>query len=492
VNNNQDLYRAISGNGTLLGDGIGHLDDAATIGVPDAWYNVLPDLGFELPEDLPAPRPRPEDQPEHPENQRQRARGLSLQVPAALVRQEMSGRRRLAIPEDVLRRYRQWRPTPLRRAHEFERALGTRCRIYYKYEGGNLSGSHKLNTAVAQAYYYHRAGATRLTVGTGAGQWGTAVAAACAMLGMRCRVYMVRSSSLAKPYRRTIMEMLGATVVASPGDTTEIGRRARLADPESGGSLSLALAEALEDTHEPGTFFCTGSGETYSILHQTVIGLEAQEQLAEVGDPPDVVIASLGGGSNFGGIALPFLGAMLRGERPVRCVSVEPAACPKLTRGRYAYDFTDASGLTPIQKMYTLGHDFAPPTIHAGGLRYHATAKLISALYHRRMIEAVAYPQNAVFDSAVTFAKAEGLVPAPESAHAVHGCAVEARRADAAGHRRSILVGVSGHGLFDMAAYRAFIDGTMTDWAPGDEQIADALARLPQPNAAGCAPPRSR
>ncbi|HXM56912.1 MAG TPA: TrpB-like pyridoxal phosphate-dependent enzyme [Candidatus Dormibacteraeota bacterium] len=437
-------------------------------GVPDSWYNVLPDLGFELPKDLPSPR-------------RHRT-GLSLQVPPALIRQEISGQRLLPIPDEVLRRYRQWRPTPLRRARQFERTLGTRCRIYYKYEGGNLSGSHKLNTAVAQAHYYHRAGATRLTVGTGAGQWGTAVAAACAMYGLGCRVYMVRSSSIAKPYRRTIMEMLGATVIASPSDATDVGRSARREDPESPGGLALAMAEALEDTAEPGTQFCTGSGETYALLHQTVAGLEAQEQLAEIGDPPDVIIASLGGGSNFGGLTLPFLGAMLGGGRPVRCVSVEPSACPKLTRGRYAYDFTDASGLGPLQKMYTLGHRFAPPPIHAGGLRYHATAKLISALRHRGMIEAVAYPQRAVFESAIAFARAEDLVPAPESAHAVHGAVVEARQADTMGQRRSILAGVSGHGLFDMAAYQSFLDGTMTDWTPTDEQIADALALLPAPH----------
>jgi len=442
--------------------------------VPGAWYNVLPDLDFELPPDLPSPR--------------QAGGRLELQVPATLVRQEMSRRRWLTIPDEVLAHYRQWRPTPLRRAHAFERALGTRCRIYYKYEGGNLSGSHKLNTAVAQAYYYKRAGATRLTVGTGAGQWGTAVAAACAMFGLECRVYMVRASYLAKPYRKTIMEMLGATVVPSPSPDTEVGRLARAGDPESPGSLSIALAEALEDTHEPGTHFCTGSGETYSLLHQTVIGLEAQEQLAELGDPPDVVVASLGGGSNLGGIALPFLGAMARGERPVRCVSVEPAACPKLTRGRYAYDYTDASGLAPLQKMYTLGHTFAPPAIHAGGLRYHATAKLISALYHHGMLDAAAYPQRAVFQSAVMFATAEGILPAPESAHAVHGAAIEAQRADHSGQSRSILVGVSGHGLFDMAAYQAYRDGSLQDSTATEQQIAESLARLPLLDAVGAVP----
>jgi tryptophan synthase beta chain len=442
-----------------------------TPGVPDAWYNALPDLGLDLPADLPSPR-RP-------------SAGINLNVPASLVRQELSGRRWLAIPDEVRQRYEQWRPTPLRRAHAFERVLDTRCRLYYKYEGGNLSGSHKLNTAIAQAFYYQRAGAARLTVGTGAGQWGTAVAAACAMFGLGCRVYMVRSSYLAKPYRKTIMELLGATVVPSPSPDTEVGRRAGGDRGDAGGSLSIALAEALEDTKEPGTHFCTGSGETYSLLHQTVAGLEARAQLEALGDPPDVLVASLGGGSNLGGLALPFLGATARGERPVRCVSVEPSACPKLTRGRYAYDYTDASGLTPLQKMYTLGASFAPPAIHAGGLRYHGTAKLVSALYHHGMIEAVAHPQRAVFASAKAFAAAEGVLPAPESAHAVHGAAVEARAADEAGESRAILIGISGHGLFDMAAYEAFEAGSMRDSTATDEQIAASLALLPeQPSAA--------
>jgi len=435
-------------------------------GIPAAWYNVLPDLGFELPPDRPSPQARPA--------------GLTLHVPATLVRQEMNRRRWLPVPEEVLQRYRQWRPTPLQRAHAFERVLGTNCRIYYKYEGGNLSGSHKLNTAVAQGFYYQRAGASCLAVGTGAGQWGTAVAAACAMFGMGCRVYMVRASCEAKPYRRTIMEALGATVIPSPSDRTQAGRQAQRGPVGQSGSLAVALAEALEDAREPGTHFCTGSGETYSLLHQTVAGLEAQEQLASLADPPDVIVASLGGGSNLGGLVLPFLGAMLTGGRPVRCVSVEPSACPKLTRGRYAYDFTDASGLAPLQKMYTLGHAFSPPAIHAGGLRYHATAKLISSLYHRELIEAVAYPQRAVFASGLSFARAEGIVPAPESAHAVHGAAMEALRADRAGQRQSILMGISGHGMFDMAAYQAYLDGTMTDSAVPEDEIARSLARLPE------------
>jgi tryptophan synthase beta chain len=430
------------------------------------WYNVIPDLGFELPPDLPSPQARPS--------------GVRLQIPLALVRQEFDRRRLLPVPDEVLQRYRQWRPTPLRRAHALERVIGTGCRLYYKYEGGNLSGSHKLNTAVAQAFYYQRAGATCLTVGTGAGQWGTAVAAACSMFGMQCRVYMVRSSYEAKPGRRTIMQALGATVIASPSDRTSMGRLARRESPEDSGSLSIALAEALEDTAEAGAAFCTGSGETYSLLHQTVIGLEAQEQLAALGDPPDMVVGSLGGGSNFGGLALPFIGAMRRGGPAVRCVSVEPSACPKLTRGRYAYDYTDASGLTPLQKMYTLGHTFSPPSMHAGGLRYHATAKLISALYAERLIEAVAYPQDAVFASGLSFAKSEGIVPAPESAHAIHGAIMQALAADRRRQSLSILIGVSGHGVFDMPAYQSYLDGTMIDSTVSEDDIAASLARLPE------------
>jgi tryptophan synthase beta chain len=433
--------------------------------IPAAWYNVLPDLGFKLPPDLPSPRARHD--------------GLKIRIPASLIRQEMDSRRWLPIPDEVANRYRQWRPTPLRRAHAFEQELGTGCRLYYKYEGGNLSGSHKLNTAVAQAYYYRQAGAACLTVGTGAGQWGTAVAAACAMFGMRCRVYMVRSSYEAKPYRRTIMEALGATVIMSPSDRTEAGRQARAEPDGIRGSLSVALAEALEDSAEPGTHFCTGSGETYSLLHQTVAGLEARDQLTELGDPPDVVVASLGGGSNLGGLVLPFLGAAADGGRVPRLVSVEPSACPKLTRGRYGYDFTDASGLAPLQKMYTLGHTFAPPAMHAGGLRYHATAKLISSLYCRKLIEAVAYPQLTVFASGLRFAASEGIIPAPEAAHAVHGAAMEAQRADRDGQSRSILIGISGHGMFDMSSYQSYLDGTMTDPVVPDEDIAKALDQLP-------------
>jgi tryptophan synthase beta chain len=433
--------------------------------VPESWCNLLPDLNFDIPDDVLSP-----DQP---------SMRFRLDLPAEMAQQATKLERRPTIPEEIRRRYQQWRPTPLRRARAFEQFLDTRCRIYYKYEGGNVSGSHKLNTAIAQAYYYKQAGATRLTTGTGAGQWGTAVAAACAMLGLDCRVYMVRSSYYAKPYRKTIMEMLGATVLPSPSDRTDVGRRLLSEDSESGGSIPIASAEAIETTGEPGTYFSTGSAETYALLHQTVMGLEAQEQFAAIGDAPDVIIGALGGGSGLAGLALPYIGAMLSGERQVRVLSVEPSACPKLTRGQYAYDFSDSCGLMPLQKMYTLGYTFVVPGIHAGGLRYHGTAKLISALYHHKMLEAIAYPQRPVFDSAAAFARAEGLVPAPESAHAVHAAVMEALRADEERRPRCILVGVSGHGLFDMAAYEAYHDGTILDSSATDEQIAESLARLP-------------
>ncbi len=436
--------------------------------IPDAWYNISADLDFELPGDIASG---------HEEGD-PAGSGFNPQVPLSLVRQERSKNPWIPIPEEVRERYALWRPTPLRRARQLEKALGTRSRIYYKYEGGNLTGSHKLNTAVAQAHYYRTAGAKRLAIATGAGQWGTAVAAACQMFGLDCHVYMVRTSLEAKPYRRTMMELLGATVTASPSEGTEIGRRF-LREGQERGTLSIALAEAVADTRDPGTRFCAGSGETYSLLHQSVIGLEAQEQMAALDEQPDVVIAALGAGSNFGGIAFPFLRSRLSGDRRVRCLSAEPAACPKLTRGRYAYDYTDSSEQTPLQKMYTLGYRFAPPAMHAGGLRYHATAKIISALYDRGLIEAVAYQQRAVFESAALFARCEGILPAPESAHAVHG-AVQEATTGRRGESPVILFSLSGHGLFDLAAYQSYLSGEMEDADIPDSLIEQSLAQLPR------------
>jgi len=436
-----------------------------TDGVPLSWYNICADLGFALPSDL--------------SSSQSTKTADRLRIPMSLLRQERSRARWIPIPEDVVDKYRQWRPTPLRRARALEDALETSCRLYYKYEGGNVSGSHKLNTAVAQAYFYRRAGRRRLTVGTGAGQWGTAIAAACAMFGLDCRVFMVRSSYEAKPHRKTMMELFGAEVVPSPSGSTEYGRRSLASGSDTGGSLGVALAEAVEDGMAPHSAFCAGSGETYALLHQSVIGLETHMQLEELEDRADVVVGSLGAGSNLGGIALPFLGSSLRGGPKLRVVSVEPAACPKLTRGRYAYDYTDASETSPLQKMYTLGHAFAPPTMHAAGLRYHGTSKLISALYARNYLEAVAYPQKAVFESAEIFARAEGIIPAPESAHAIHGARLIAAAADRNGDPRTIVICLSGHGLLDLGAYDAFHSGEMTDVDVSDEQIESSLAALP-------------
>jgi len=429
------------------------------------WYNILADLDFDLPPDIAS-------------FGRTGGGGIDPQLPLALMRQEMSRQPWLPIPDEVRECYEAWRPTPLRRARKLEKALGTGAAIYYKYEGGNLTGSHKLNTALAQAYYYRAAGARKLVVATGAGQWGTAVAAACQTFGLGCQIFMVRSSLEGKPYRRTIMELLGATVTASPSDETKVGQRFRT-EGDLGGTLSIALGEALEAAAEPGARFCAGSGETYSLLHQTVIGLECIEQMKAAAAWPDVVIAGLGAGSNFAGLSFPFLGSTLVGDKPVRALSVEPAACPKLTEGVYAYDFTDSSERTPMQKMYTLGYRFTPPAMHAGGLRYHGTAKIISALYDRGLIEATAYQQRDIFASAALFTKCEGIVPAPESAHAVHAAIVEAQRSDTDGQHPTILFSLSGHGLFDMGAYRAFLDGEMQEELVPREAIRRSLALLP-------------
>ncbi|NUP51986.1 MAG: TrpB-like pyridoxal phosphate-dependent enzyme [Catenulispora sp.] len=435
-------------------------------GLPTAWYNVIPDLPSPLPPDLPGPGGGTPD-------------GLVPQIPVGLVRQELSRAAQIPIPAEILEHYRRFRPTPLKRAAGLEQAIGSRARIYYKYEGGNVSGSHKLNTALAQAYYYRQAGATRLVTATGAGQWGTALAYACQAFGLECTAYMVRSSHQAKPYRRVLMEMLGAEVLPSPSPRTEAGRAVLAADGDHGGSLAIAMTEALQSARaEPAARFATGSGESYSILHQTVIGLEAREQLAELGETADVVIASLGAGSNFGGLAAPFLREALTGTAKTgpRCVAVEPAACPKLTRGVYRYDFTDSSASGPLQKMYTLGHAFAPATIHAGGLRYHGTAKIVSVLREHGLVESVAYPQNPVLASGALFARVEGVVPAPESAHAVHAAIVEARQAPP---ESVIVFCLSGHGLLDLAAYDDHLRGVLPDYELPEAELTRSLASIP-------------
>lgn len=438
-----------------------------TISVPGAWYNIRADLPFDLPRDLPPPQ-----LPDRP--------ALGPQIPLQMIKQSTGSKRDVPIPDVIGSAYESWRPTPLRRATVLERALGTPARIYYKYEGGNVSGSHKLNTAIPQAYYYHKAGIQRLVTGTGAGQWGTAMSVAAQMFGLQARVYMVALSYQQKPYRRTMMEMFGASVVSSPSRDTEIGRRFQADTPSGRGNIALAIGESLQEVSaSAGSRFCIGSGEDYSLLHQTVIGIEARQQLDEVGEWPDVVYASVGAGSNFGGICFPFLAQRLRGRRSVRCVAVEPASCPKLTKGTYAYDYTDYSGSTPLEKMYTLGSRFVTPEMHAGGLRYHATSKTISALYHAGLIEAAAYPQTEVFESGQLFCRTEGILPAPESAHAVHGAIKAARRAITNKTAPCILICVSGHGYFDLAAYAEALSGTMRDPVLAEADFAAGLAALP-------------
>ncbi|MFO7311122.1 MAG: TrpB-like pyridoxal phosphate-dependent enzyme [Bacillota bacterium] len=437
--------------------------------IPRQWYNIVADL--------PTP-PRP---PLHPvTKQPLRPEDLAPLFPMALIEQEASGQRWVDIPEEILNIYRLWRPTPLYRARRLEEALGTPAKIYYKYEGVSPAGSHKPNTAVVQAYYNKREGVRRLSTETGAGQWGSALSLACRLFGLECTVYMVKISYQQKPYRRLLMQVWGAEVIASPSDRTEAGRRILAENPESLGSLGIAISEAVEDaaTHDD-TKYALGSVLNHVLLHQTVIGLEAKKQLALVGDYPDVVIGCHGGGSNFGGLAFPFVADRIAG-RDVRAIAVEPAACPSLTRGPAAYDFGDTAQMTPLLYMNTLGHRFMPPGIHAGGLRYHGAAPLVSHAYELGLIEARAYPQRSVFEAAVQFARTEGILPAPESAHAVRAAIDEALKAKEEGKPRTILFGLSGHGHFDLAAYDAYLSGQLEDYELPDEVIQRALAELPR------------
>jgi tryptophan synthase beta chain len=439
--------------------------------MPTHWYNLLADL------------PAPLDPPLHPGTGRPPApEDLAAIFPMELIQQEFAPERWVEIPEPVLDVYRLWRPTPLYRAHRLERALGTPARIYYKYEGGSPAGSHKPNTAVAQAYYNRRAGIRRLTTETGAGQWGSALAFAARQFDLEIRVYMVRVSYEQKPYRRLMMETWGGAVVPSPSPLTASGRRVLEADPASPGSLGIAISEAVEEAaSRPDTNYSLGSVLNHVLLHQTVIGQEARRQLEMVGEYPDVVIACCGGGSNFGGLAFPFLHDRFTGSAPkaARVVAVEPAACPTLTRGVYAYDFGDVAGLTPLLKMYTLGHTFVPPGIHAGGLRYHGDSPIVSRLVRDGHVEAQAYGQVGVFEAAVQFARTEGIIPAPESAHAVKSAVEEARAASRDGVARTILFGLSGHGHFDLTAYEQFLRGQLQDYAYPEELVQRALAELP-------------
>ena len=436
--------------------------------IPRQWYNVLADLPFPM-----SPPLSPgTGQPVTPDE-------LLRIFPPQLLEQEMSTERFIAIPEAVLEVLAMYRPTPLVRARRLEQALGTPARIYFKYEGVSPAGSHKPNTAVPQAYYNKVHGVKRLATETGAGQWGSALAFATQIFGMSCRVFMVRVSHDQKPYRRTFMRLFGAEVVPSPSPLTASGRAVLARDPASPGSLGIAISEAVEEAAgREDTNYSLGSVLNHVLLHQTVIGLEAQRQLEVAGDYPDYVYGCHGGGSNFGGIALPFVRDAIAG-RKVRAVAVEPASCPTLTRGRLAYDFGDSAGLTPMVRMYTLGHSFMPPATHAGGLRYHGASPIVSALLEAGIIGAEAVAQAETFEAARLFAHSEGIVPAPESAHAVAGVVRKARELTEEGRTATILFSLSGHGLLDLAAYEAFLDGTLAEAESPDTAIAAALENLP-------------
>jgi tryptophan synthase beta chain len=437
--------------------------------IPQAWYNIQADL------------PNPAPPVLHPGTGQPVGPGdLAPLFPMALILQEVSTAPTVEIPEEVIAVYRQWRPTPLFRARRLEKALDTPAKIYYKYEGVSPAGSHKPNTAVPQAYYNKMEGVKRLSTETGAGQWGSALAMACAFFGLECKVYMVRVSYDQKPYRRALIEAFGAQISPSPSNETNAGRTILAQNPNSTGSLGIAISEAVEvAATDPDTKYSLGSVLNHVLMHQTVIGLESLEQMEMAGDYPDVIVGATGGGSNFAGITFPFIGKKLRGEKDVRIVAVEPAACPSLTKGRYAYDFGDTGHLTPLVKMHTLGSTFVPAGIHAGGLRYHGMAPLVSHLLQLGQIEAIAADQLDTFAAGIQFARAEGIIPAPEASHAVYGAIREALRCKQAGTSEVILFNLCGHGHFDMQAYLDYGAGKLQSYAYPEEEIAMALAGLP-------------
>ena len=437
--------------------------------IPRVWYNIAADL------------PWPPPPPLHPgTGQPIGPADLAPLFPMALIGQEVSAEREIGIPDPVREAYALYRPSPLYRAHRLERALDTPAHIYYKYEGVSPAGSHKPNTAIPQAFFNREEGMRRLTTETGAGQWGSALAFAGALFGLEVKVYMVRASYDQKPYRRNLMEVYGASVVASPSPDTNYGRRVLAETPDSPGSLGMAISEAVEDAvGRDDTHYSLGSVLNHVLLHQTVIGQEALEQMALAGEEPDTIIGCTGGGSNFAGLTFPFLGRQLRGEAAYRVIAVEPEAAPSLTRGVYAYDFGDTGQLTPLVKMYTLGHDFIPEPIHAGGLRYHGMAPLVSLLKERGLIEARAVHQRATFEAGVRFARAEGILPAPEPTHAIKVAIDEALRAKAEGRPTVILFNLCGHGHFDLSAYERHLAGRLEDYEYPAEKVAAALEALP-------------
>ena len=437
--------------------------------IPRAWYNIAADLRTPTPPPL------------HPgTHQPIGPADLAPLFPMALILQEVSTDREIEIPDPVREAYALYRPSPLYRAHRLEKALDTPAHIYYKYEGVSPAGSHKPNTALAQAFFNKQEGTTRIATETGAGQWGSAMAFAGAVFGLEVKVYMVRASYDQKPYRRILMETYGAQVVASPSLTTSYGRSVLAETPDSPGSLGMAISEAVEDAAtRDDTKYALGSVLNHVLLHQTVIGLEAQEQMAMAGEQPDVIIGCAGGGSNFAGLTFPFIGQMLRGEASYRIIAAEPEAAPSLTRGIYAYDFGDTGHMAPIVKMHTLGSDFIPEPIHAGGLRYHGMSPLVSLLKEEGVIEATSVHQRACFDAGVTFARAEGILPAPEPTHAIKVAIDQALEAKEAGEARVILFNLCGHGHFDLSAYERHLGGTLEDYEYPAEKVAEALAALP-------------
>jgi tryptophan synthase beta chain len=441
--------------------------------IPERWYNIQADLP-----NAPQPILHPgTGEPIGPDD-------LAPLFPMELIGQEVSQDAEIEIPEAIRDVYRLWRPTPLYRAHRLEQALGTKSRIFYKYEGVSPAGSHKPNTAVAQAYYVKQEGRTRISTETGAGQWGSALALACRLFELECKVYMVKVSYEQKPYRRSMMQTWGAAVVPSPSEDTQAGRAILEETPDTPGSLGIAISEAVEDAATlEDTAYSLGSVLNHVLMHQTVIGQEALAQMEQAGAFPDLIAGCVGGGSNFAGLSFPFLREKI-GGREIDVLACEPEACPTLTRGPFAYDFGDTSQLTPLVPMHTLGHDFVPAGIHAGGLRYHGVAPLISQLVLDGLVRAEAYPQTEVFASAVQFARSEGIIPAPEAAHAIHGVVRAAAAADEEGRELTILFNLSGHGHFDLGAYDAYFSGQLEDFALPDAEIERALQAiepLPKP-----------
>jgi tryptophan synthase beta chain len=433
--------------------------------IPHQWYNALADLPFRM------------DPPIHPGTKKPlKKEDLSAIFPMSLIEQEMSTKRWIDIPDEVREMYRIWRPTPLRRARRLEKALKTSCRIYFKDESVSPAGSHKTNTAIPQAYYNKKAGIKRITTETGAGQWGSALSFACNVYGIKCRVYMVKVSYHQKPFRRTLMHLWGSEVIASPSEMTDSGRHMLKEDPHSQGSLGGAISEAVEEAAKnKDTNYALGSVLNHVLLHQTVIGLETKKQLAIAGEKPDYLIACVGGGSNFGGFALPFLKDKLKNNK-MKIIAVEPTACPSLTRGVFEYDFGDTESLTPLLKMFTLGHKFMPPGIHAGGLRYHGCSPLISALRKHKIIDAVGCQQLDVFNSAVLFTRTEGTVPAPETSHAILTAIEIAKREK----NKCIVFNFSGHGLLDLGSYEKFLAGELKNYSHPSHEIKKALKDLPK------------